>query len=63
MLYSSNGQDLLLRRKLEEQRELQQAIELQQQRFMGLHLLDLKRNNVTATAFPIKTTLEEEGSD
>lgn len=46
MLYNSNGsQELLLRRKLEVQQqeaELQQAIELQNRRFMGLQLLDLK---------------------
>lgn len=36
-------QDMLLRRKLEEQLELQQAIELQSRRFMGLQLLDVKK--------------------
>ncbi|XP_020597719.1 LOW QUALITY PROTEIN: zinc finger CCCH domain-containing protein 23-like [Phalaenopsis equestris] len=62
MLYSSNNQDILLRRKLEEQRELQQAIELQQRRFMGLQLLDLKRIDMNSSSFPIKTTLEEDKS-
>ncbi|KAI0527569.1 hypothetical protein KFK09_003173 [Dendrobium nobile] len=62
MLYSSGNQDILLRRKLEEQRELQQAIELQHRRFMGLQLLDLKRNNMTSTFTTIKTTLEDDKS-
>ena len=39
MLY--NTQDMLLRRKLEEQVELQQAIELQGRRMMNLQLPDL----------------------
>ncbi|XP_041995824.1 zinc finger CCCH domain-containing protein 53-like [Salvia splendens] len=43
MLY--NTQDLLWRRKLEEQADLQQAIELQNRRLMGLQLLDVKRNS------------------
>ncbi|XP_047981275.1 zinc finger CCCH domain-containing protein 53-like [Salvia hispanica] len=43
MLY--NNQDLLWRRKLEEQADLQQAIELQNRRLMGLQLLDVKRNS------------------
>lgn len=40
-----NTQDLLWRRKLEEQADLQQAIELQNRRLMGLQLLDVKRNS------------------
>lgn len=47
MLYASNGQESLFRRKIEEQRELQQAIELQHRRFMDLQFLDLKRNSTT----------------
>uniref|UniRef100_A0ACD5Y4D1 Uncharacterized protein n=2 Tax=Avena sativa TaxID=4498 RepID=A0ACD5Y4D1_AVESA len=46
MMYGNIGShEAFLRRKLEEQQqaaELQQAIELQGRRFMGLHLLDLK---------------------
>ncbi|PIA48719.1 hypothetical protein AQUCO_01400940v1 [Aquilegia coerulea] len=42
-MFNSN-QDVLLRRKLEEQVELQQAIELQSRRFMGLQLLDVKKH-------------------
>lgn len=40
-----NTQDMLWRRKLEEQADLQQAIELQNRRLMGLQLLDVKRNS------------------
>lgn len=40
-----NTQDLLWRRKLEEQADLQQAVELQNRRLMGLQLLDVKRNS------------------
>ncbi|KAL8109628.1 zinc finger CCCH domain-containing protein 53-like isoform X1 [Apium graveolens] len=43
MLY--DNQDILWRRKLEEQAELQQAIELQNRRLMNLKLLDVKRSN------------------
>lgn len=50
MLYAGSNQDAMLRRKLEEQQELQQAIELQQRRFMGFHLLDLKRNPAIPTS-------------
>ena len=38
-----NTQDMLWRRKLEEQADLQQAIELQGRRLMGLQLLDVKK--------------------
>ncbi|KAA8549793.1 hypothetical protein F0562_001477 [Nyssa sinensis] len=40
-----NTQEMLLRRKLEEQAELQQAIELQGRRLMNLQLLDLKNHH------------------
>ncbi|CAN6312917.1 unnamed protein product [Urochloa humidicola] len=57
--HSNSANELLLRRKLEEQQqaaELQQAIELQNRRFIGLQLLDLKaRSAATATASPLPT--------
>ncbi|KAL6962951.1 hypothetical protein U1Q18_037914 [Sarracenia purpurea var. burkii] len=40
-----NTQDMLWRRKIEEQTDLQQAIELQGRRLMGLQLLDVKRQS------------------
>ncbi|KAA8528066.1 hypothetical protein F0562_035065 [Nyssa sinensis] len=40
-----NTQEILLRRKLEEQAELQQTIELQGRRLMNLQLLDLKNHH------------------
>ncbi|KAG5627589.1 hypothetical protein H5410_012807 [Solanum commersonii] len=40
-----NTQDALWRRKLEEQTDLQQAIELQSRRLLNLQLLDVKRSN------------------
>ncbi|GMJ14501.1 hypothetical protein like AT3G51950 [Hibiscus trionum] len=40
-----NTQDLLWRRKLEEQADLQQALELQNRRLMGLQLLNVKKNH------------------
>ncbi|XP_040371697.1 zinc finger CCCH domain-containing protein 53 isoform X3 [Rosa chinensis] len=40
-----NSQDILWRRKLEEQAELQQALELQSRRLMGLQLLDVKKHH------------------
>nr|XP_043609168.1 zinc finger CCCH domain-containing protein 53 [Erigeron canadensis]XP_043609169.1 zinc finger CCCH domain-containing protein 53 [Erigeron canadensis] len=43
MLY--NSQDLLWRKKLEEQADLQHAIELQNRRIMDLQLLDVKRSH------------------
>ncbi|XP_038988869.1 zinc finger CCCH domain-containing protein 53-like isoform X2 [Phoenix dactylifera] len=53
MLYSGNSTpELLLRRKLEVQQqeaELQQAIELQHRRFMGLQLLDLKTRSLSSS--------------
>lgn len=39
-----NSQDMW-RRKLEEQADLEQAIEFQSRRLMGLQLLDVKRHN------------------
>uniref|UniRef100_A0A803MJG2 Zinc finger CCCH domain-containing protein 53-like n=1 Tax=Chenopodium quinoa TaxID=63459 RepID=A0A803MJG2_CHEQI len=44
MMYDTQ-QYILWRRKLEEQADLQQALELQSQRLMGLQLLDVKRNH------------------
>jgi hypothetical protein len=74
MLYgTSPTQEAFLRRKLEEQQqqlELQQAIELQGRRFMGLQLLDLKNralNSPTVTApSPIaepNSNLEEDATN
>ncbi|KAK9283278.1 hypothetical protein L1049_011514 [Liquidambar formosana] len=40
-----NSQDMLWRRKLEEQADLQQALELQSRRLMGLQLLDVKKHH------------------
>ncbi|KAK6928810.1 RNA recognition motif domain [Dillenia turbinata] len=40
-----NSQDMLWRRKLEEQADFQQALELQGRRLMGLQLLDVKKNH------------------
>ncbi|KAK8953325.1 Zinc finger CCCH domain-containing protein 53 [Platanthera guangdongensis] len=72
MLYASNGQESLFRRKIEEQRELQQAIEMQHRRFMDLQFLDLKRNSATSSPnvviaappppFQIATMLEKDNS-
>ena len=48
MFGNIGGHEAFLRRKLEEQQqaaELQQAIDLQSRRFMGLQLLDLKRGH------------------
>ncbi|CAL5330672.1 unnamed protein product [Camellia sinensis] len=44
-MFGDTTQDILWRRKLEEQADLQQAIELQGRRLMGLQLLDVKRHN------------------
>lgn len=44
MLYN-NTQDVLWRRKLEEQADLQQALELQSKRLIGLQLLDVKKHH------------------
>ncbi|KAG4966765.1 hypothetical protein JHK87_032416 [Glycine soja] len=50
-----NTQDMLWRRKLEEQADLQQALELQSRRLMGLQLLDIKKHHQRAlcTGSPI----------
>ncbi|XP_054812477.1 zinc finger CCCH domain-containing protein 53-like isoform X2 [Prosopis cineraria] len=50
-----NTQDMLWRRKLEEQTDLQQALELQSRRLMGLQLLDIKKQHQRAfsTGSPI----------
>ena len=59
--HSNSANELLLRRKLEEQQqaaELQQAIELQNRRLMGLQLLDLKaRTAAAATSSPLPTPI------
>jgi hypothetical protein len=49
-----NTQDIVLRRKLEEA-DLQQALELQSRRLMGLQLLDIKKQHHRAfsTGSPI----------
>lgn len=44
MLYN-NTQDMLWRKKMEEQADLQQAIELQSRRLMNLQLLDVKNKH------------------
>ncbi|KAK7323461.1 hypothetical protein VNO77_26935 [Canavalia gladiata] len=50
-----NTQDMLWRRKLEEQADFQQALELQSRRLMGLQLLDIKKQHHRAlsTGSPI----------
>ena len=60
--HSNSANELLLRRKLEEQQqaaELQQAIELQSRRLMGLQLLDLKARAAAtaAAASPLPTPI------
>ncbi|ONK62783.1 uncharacterized protein A4U43_C07F8090 [Asparagus officinalis] len=60
MLYNGNNQEMLLRRKLEEQQaaaELQQAIEMQGRRFMGLQLLDIKNRSLGSPTAPILSPL------
>ncbi|XP_061352475.1 zinc finger CCCH domain-containing protein 53-like isoform X2 [Gastrolobium bilobum] len=54
-----NTQDMLWRRKLEEQADLQQALELQSRRFMGLQLLDIKKQHQRAlsTGSPIPSPM------
>lgn len=51
MLHGNNTTEMLIRRKIEEQQqaaELQQAIELQSRRLMGLQLMDLKSRNFSS---------------
>ena len=74
--HSHSANEMLLRRKLEEQQqqqaaELQQAMELQSRRLMGLQLLDLKARaaatqplptpiaNAFASSQPVSTTAVE----
>nr|CAB3459002.1 unnamed protein product [Digitaria exilis] len=59
--HSNSANEMLLRRKLEEQQqqaaELQQAMELQSRRLMGLQLLDLKsRSSPSPIGMPFSTT-------
>ncbi|XP_068658299.1 zinc finger CCCH domain-containing protein 53-like isoform X2 [Aristolochia californica] len=49
MLYN-NSHEVMLRRKLEEQADIQQAIELQGRRLMGLQLLDVSRRNLSGAS-------------
>ncbi|KAJ0979154.1 hypothetical protein J5N97_014628 [Dioscorea zingiberensis] len=52
MLFNNSNQEMLLRRKIEEQQqavELQQAIELQRRQFMGLQLHDIKTRSSLST--------------
>ncbi|XP_068661580.1 zinc finger CCCH domain-containing protein 53-like isoform X2 [Aristolochia californica] len=49
MLYN-NSNEVMLRRKLEEQADIQQAIELQGRRLMGLQLLDVSRRNLSGAS-------------
>ncbi|KAF6161329.1 hypothetical protein GIB67_009216 [Kingdonia uniflora] len=56
-MFNSTHQDMILRRKLEEA-ELQQALELQSRRLMGLELLDIKKlyhhqRNMSSGSAPI----------
>ncbi|XP_031284724.1 zinc finger CCCH domain-containing protein 53 isoform X1 [Pistacia vera] len=44
-MFYNNTQDMLWRRKMEEQADLQQALELQSRRLMGLQLLDVKNKH------------------
>lgn len=54
-MFYNNTQDMLWRRKMEEQADLQQALELQSRRLMGLQLLDVKKHHHRAlsTGSPI----------
>lgn len=49
----TSSQDALWRRKLEEQADLQQAIELHSRRLMNLQLLDIKRNSHQSPFSPL----------
>lgn len=54
-----NPQDILWRRKLEEQAELQQAIELQSRRLLNLQLLDVKKHQqALSSGSPIQSPLQ-----
>ncbi|KAF3327301.1 hypothetical protein FCM35_KLT07419 [Carex littledalei] len=67
MLYgTSPTQEAFLRRKLEEQQqqiELQQAIELQGRRFMGLQLLDLKNRTLNCPPVTAPSPVSEPKSN
>ncbi|ONM42219.1 Nucleic acid binding protein [Zea mays] len=70
MMYGNvAGHEAFLRRKLEEQQqaaELQQAIELEGRRFMGLHLLDLKsrgHHHLGSSPAAMATTTLGQGDD
>ncbi|KAL6905723.1 hypothetical protein ACP4OV_003324 [Aristida adscensionis] len=71
MMYGNNAvnHDAFLRRKLEEQQqeaELQQAIELQGRRFMGLQLLDLKSRGHHHLGSPVDSPMflgQRDGND
>jgi hypothetical protein len=67
MLYgTSPTQEAFLRRKLEEQQqqlELQQAIELQGRRFMGLQLLDLKNRTLNSPSVTAPSPIAEPKSN
>ncbi|CAN6206497.1 unnamed protein product [Urochloa humidicola] len=60
--HSNSANEMLLRRKLEEQQqvaELQQAMELQTRRLMGLQLLDLKSRSPIGMPFsPTRATVD-----
>jgi hypothetical protein len=54
--HSHSANEMLLRRKLEEQQQ-QQAMELQSRRLMGLQLLDLKpRSSPSPIGMPFSPT-------
>lgn len=55
-----NSQEIMLRKKMEQQQQaadLQQAIELEGRRFMGLQMLDLKNRNTCSmpSSNPVQT--------
>lgn len=60
MMYGGNNHEVLLRRKMEEQQaaaELQQAIEMQGRRFMGLQLLDIKNRSLESLTVHVPSPL------
>lgn len=63
MLYST--QEILLRKKLEEQADLHQALELQAQgrRLMNLQLMDLKNHNASVGSSSLSLNLPQESSN
>ncbi|XP_057541034.1 zinc finger CCCH domain-containing protein 53-like [Amaranthus tricolor] len=66
MMYDTQTQYILWRRKLEEQTDLQQALELQSRRLMGLQLLDVKRTlhhrSLSTGAPPIHSPIQSPNS-